>query len=49
MLGSLCQGVSVQGGLFLGGRGSLCGDLCQEDPHMVVSGQYTSYWNAFLF
>ena len=40
----LCLGVSVQGGLCLEGG------LCQGDPpHMVTSGQYASYWNAFLF
>ena len=39
--GGLCQGVSVQGGLCLGG-------LCQETPHTVTCGRYASYWNAFF-
>ena len=50
--GSLSKGVSVQevsvqwGSLSNGG---LCpvGGLCQGDPHIVKSGQYASYWNAF--
>ena len=35
-------------------RGLCPGGLCQGDPpdrdppHMVTSGRYTSYWNAFL-
>ena len=32
------EGVSVHGG-----------GLCPGDPHMVMSGQYASYWNAFFF
>ena len=39
--GGLCQGVSVQGGLCLGG-------LCQETPHTVTCGRYAFYWNAFF-
>ena len=51
--GSLSGGVSVQGDLCLGGslsRGSLSGGFSvMETPHTVRSGQYASYWNAFLF
>ena len=36
--------VSVQRG-FSVQRGS----LSRETPHMIKSGRYTSYWNAFLF
>ena len=53
------QGGLCPGGIFVWGSlskdvcpGGLCpGDLCQGDPpyHMVKSGWYTSYWNAFLF
>ena len=55
--GGLCPGrVSVQRGGGLCPRGSLCrgegvsvqGGLCQGDPHMVMSGRWASYWNAFL-
>ena len=40
------MGVSVQGGLCPGGV-----SVQEEDPHplTVKSGQYASYWNAFLF
>ena len=41
--GVLCLGVSVQG------MGSLSGVSVRETPRMVTSGQYASYWNAFLF
>ena len=47
--GSLSGGISVQEGFCLGG---LCPGwgLCQGDPPCSVkSGQYASYWNAFLF
>ena len=44
--GVLVQGVSVQGSLS---RGSVSGGLYHGDPHMVMWGRYTSYWNAFLF
>ena len=56
--GSLSRGVSVQGGLCPGGfcPGGLCpgvvsvqGGLYQGDPRTIMSGQYASYWNAFLF
>ena len=40
---SLSRGFSVQGGLCP--RGS----LSRETPCTGKSGQYTSYWNAFLF
>ena len=51
------RGVSVQG-VSIWGRGSLSmgisvwgrlcpGVLCQGEPLMVTSRQYTSYWNAF--
>ena len=41
--GSLSRGISVQGGVCLGG-------LCHGDtPRMVTSRRYASYWNAFLF
>ena len=49
--GSLAQGFSVLGFSF---KGSLCpgvsvwGGLCQRDSPTLKSGQYTSYWNAFL-
>ena len=57
--GSLSSGVSVQGDLFpgglcpggfLSGRGSLSeeGSLSWRPPGTVMSGQYASYWNAFL-
>ena len=51
-------GVSVRGSLLGGSlsRRSLLGEgLCPgrslsgRHPHMVISRQYTSYWNAFLF
>ena len=45
-------GVSVQGDFWLGvslSRGLCLGGLSQGDPHMVMSGQYASCWNAFLF
>ena len=38
------EGVSVQGGNLYPGRWSL-----SRRPHMVVCGQYASYWNAFFF
>ena len=44
----LCpKGVSVQGGLCHG-RSLSRGYLIGRTPHMVMSGRYTSYWNAFL-
>ena len=56
--GSLCPGeslsrgvsvqeLSVQGVVSVWGSQSKEG-LCQGDPHTVTSGQYASYWNAFL-
>ena len=49
---SVLGGVSVRGGLCLGGvclEGvSVQGGLSRRPP-MVMSGQYASYWNAFLF
>ena len=51
-------GVSVRGSLLggsLSGRSLLGEGLCPgrslsgRHPHMVISRQYTSYWNAFLF
>ena len=50
------RGVSVWGSLSKGGLcpgGSLLGGLCPGGPLLgrlptVMSGQYTSYWNAFL-
>ena len=45
----LCVILLTGGGLCPWGRGSLSrGGLCQGDPHTVQSGQYASYWNAFL-
>ena len=41
--GSVSSGVCVQGGLCPGGVS------VRESPHTVTSGQYASYWNAFLF
>ena len=42
--GGLCPGgFSVQAGLCLGGLDRA------PPPHMVMSGRYTSYFNAFLF
>ena len=42
------QGVSVHGGVSV--WGSLSRGVCHEDPpRTVMSGRYTSYWNAFLF
>ena len=46
--GGLCPGVSVWGGLCPG-RSLLGRPLGQRPPHMVMSGRYASYWNAFLF
>ena len=40
--------VSVQGGFCPGGPLS-GGVSVRETPHIVKSGQYASYWNAFLF
>ena len=59
--GSLSKGESLssgvlclcpEGGLCLGGLclGGLCpGESVRETPRTVKSGQYASYWNAFLF
>ena len=51
--GSLFREVSVQGHLCTGGSlsgGSLLArHPWTETPHTVTSGQYVSYWNAFLF
>ena len=54
LLGGLCprEGSLSKGFLF---GWSLCGGLCPgglpDRPlsHMVTSGRYASYWNAFLF
>ena len=52
--GGLCPGglcprrVSVQGGLCLGGALLCPGSLSWRPPRTVMSGQYASYWNAFL-
>ena len=50
--GGLCPGVSIQGDLC---PGSLCpgGSLLErppdrDSPSTAMSGQYASYWNAFL-
>ena len=43
------DGVSVQGGLCPVKEVFVQGGLCQGDPRTVKSGQYASYWNAFLF
>ena len=53
----LCPGGSLsKGGLCLGdlcsgnSLGCLClGVFARKTPRTVKSGQYTSYWNAFLF
>ena len=49
--GSLCRGVCLRvlcpGGTVRGD--SVLGVFLRETPHMVKSGQYASYWNAFLF
>ena len=42
--GCFCLWVSVQGGFLLGRP-----PRTETPPHMVTSGRYTSYWNAFLF
>ena len=57
-LGGLCLGVSVQGGLpdrglclvglCLGGSLSRGLSVRETLRHMVMSGRYASYWNAFL-
>ena len=41
--GSLSREVFVQGGSLS------AGSLSWRHPHTVMSGRYTSYWNAFLF
>ena len=47
--GSLSSGVSVSG-VSVQGRGvSVWGVSVRETPHTVMSKQYASYWNAFLF
>ena len=45
--GGLCQGGLCLGGVCLEGV-SVQGGLSRRPP-MVMSGQYASYWNAFLF
>ena len=48
--GGLC--LCPEGGLSPGGLcpGGLCpGESVRETSHTVKSGQYASYWNAFLF
>ena len=53
--GSLSGGIPVQGGSL--SRGGLCPVEIsvretppdREPPYTVKSGQYASYWNAFLF
>ena len=53
--GSLSRGGSLPRGSLSRGslsRGSLSRGLCKGDrdtPCTVTSGQYSSYWNAFLF
>ena len=44
--GAVCLGVSLCRGSL--SRGSLSGRPPNRDPRTVKSGQYTSYWNAFL-
>ena len=46
--GGLCSGVSVWG-LYPGGSLSRGGSLSGRPPRTVKSGQYASYWNAFLY
>ena len=45
--GGTVQGVSVQGVTVQGV--SVKGVSVRETPHIVKSGGYISYWNAFLF
>ena len=47
--GFVCSGGLCPGGVSLQGD-RLWGGLCHGDPPLLwKSGQYTSYWNAFLF
>ena len=45
--GGLCPGESLSGGSLSSGGGG--GVSLSWRPPTVNSGQYTSYWNAFLF
>ena len=49
LLGGLCPvGVSVPGVSVWGGGSLSRGISVMETPRTVMSGRYTSYWNAFV-